>query len=132
MRFSASAAALVAFVVSPVFAVCPGYNFALQDRGGQNYVIFDDACRGVATYILPGKNICTSGPFKCSPPPIRITDVLIDGLWYACRGDPNSGSCAGWKNTYCCRNDGGRLQEGEVAFEKNATTGFFTKVQKDE
>ena len=51
---------------------------------------------------------------------------------YACRGDPNSGSCAGWKNTYCCRNDGGRLQEGEVAFEKNATTGFCTKVQKDE
>ena len=44
-------------------------------------VIFDDACRGVATYILPGQNICTSGPFKCSPPPIRITDVRIDGLW---------------------------------------------------
>ena len=105
MRFSASAAALVTFVVSPVFAVCPGYNFALQDRGNQNCtssarrplptrivliilcdiiradVIFDDACRGVATYIYPGRNICTSGPFKCSPPPIRITDVRINGLW---------------------------------------------------
>jgi len=149
MRSLVSVAALIGIIASPVLGVCPGFNFALQDRGNQNCTfcfrsfllsfpfspvistrpdnIFDDSCNGVQTYIYTGVNACTQGTLTCSPPPVTITGAKINGLWfvhlpsctsndsrnltclsirYACRADPNSGSCAGHFNNYCCRNDG--------------------------
>ncbi|KAJ3488287.1 hypothetical protein NLI96_g2942 [Meripilus lineatus] len=102
----ASVIALAVITATPVVAVCPGFNFALQDLGNQNYRAYDDSCNAVETWIYTGTNPCTSGTFSCSPPPIQITGAKILGNWYACRPDPNSGSCGGHTNNYCCRNDG--------------------------
>ena len=52
-------------------------------------------CNVVRVDNLQGKNICTTGNYKCSPPPIRITDIKVNGLWYACRNDANKGQCNG-------------------------------------
>ena len=40
-------------------------------------------------------NVCTQGNYKCSPPPIRVTDIKVNGLWYARRNDANKGKCNG-------------------------------------
>ncbi|KAJ8496937.1 hypothetical protein ONZ51_g823 [Trametes cubensis] len=122
---------VAAIAVSSVTAVCPGYDFAFQDRGYQNYVLLDTSCNGVETFIYNGVNACTQGTLKCSPPPITITDVLApDGYWYACQSDANSGSCVGWHNTYCCWWNGGArsLKEGEddVPLIGNTTTEGVT------
>ncbi|MFK9312049.1 hypothetical protein ACJEKH_26070, partial [Escherichia coli] len=84
MRSFTALAAILALVVSPVIAVCPGYNFALQDLGNTNYRAYDDSCNSVETWVYINQNPCTAGDFSCSPPPIQITGAKIDGLWYAC------------------------------------------------
>ena len=38
-------------------------------------------------------NVCIEGHYKCSPEPIRVTDIKVHGLWYACRDDEGKGKC---------------------------------------
>lgn len=55
MRSFATFAILAAAIASPVLAVCPGYNFALQDLGNTN---------------------CTFAPWFSSRVPSRLTSVM--------------------------------------------------------
>lgn len=52
-------------------------------------------CNVVRMDELKGKNVCTTGNYRCSPPPIRVTDIKVNGLWYACRDDQFKGKCNG-------------------------------------
>ncbi|OBZ76644.1 Phenylalanine--tRNA ligase beta subunit [Grifola frondosa] len=96
--FCFRAGCLVA-LASQVAAICPGYNYGIIDdgsepgTGGFGYAVVDDSCNQV--YSLVTTNPCDEPLFSCSPPPITITALHLDGLNYACRGDPNSGSCNG-------------------------------------
>ncbi|THG95492.1 hypothetical protein EW026_g6167 [Hermanssonia centrifuga] len=101
-----TAAVISSVGLTGVNAICPGFNYGIADLGNQNYRIFDDSCNVVETDIYVGVNPCTNGKFSCSPPPITITGAEIQGNQYACRSDPNSGSCNGETITVCCRNDG--------------------------
>jgi len=52
-------------------------------------------CNVIRVDNLGSGNVCTQGNYKCSPAPIRITDIKVNGLWYACRNDANKGQCNG-------------------------------------
>ncbi|KIY68982.1 hypothetical protein CYLTODRAFT_421117 [Cylindrobasidium torrendii FP15055 ss-10] len=89
------------------FAICPGYNFGIADLGGGpigSWRVYDASCNSALTVITD--NPCTSGSFDCSPAPIKITGLHLNGQNYKCRGDANAGSCAGHGIQVCCRNDG--------------------------
>lgn len=94
-----------------VSAICPGYNFGIADTGPSaedpelgTWEVFDDSCNVMKEVIT--SNPCTEGTFDCSPAPITFTGLHLNGLNYACRGDPNSGTCGGFTIQVCCRNDG--------------------------
>ncbi|KAF8417631.1 hypothetical protein EV426DRAFT_721070 [Tirmania nivea] len=116
------AVSFIAFFSTAAHAVCAGYNYAFYDGGSGTYIISDctPQCNVVRVDRLGGGNVCTQGNYKCSPPPIRVTDIRVNGLWYACRNDPNKGRCNGRPGaqsvpTSCCRNDGKRnLREGRI------------------
>jgi len=97
-------------LVSHVVAICPGFNFGVADlgfdpgTGKEGYAVLDDSCNQVAGAIT--SNVCDEPLFSCSPPPIKITQLHLNGLNYACRGDPNAGACNGAPIQVCCRNDG--------------------------
>ncbi|THH27967.1 hypothetical protein EUX98_g6233 [Antrodiella citrinella] len=103
--FKLTLAAAFVFAVVNVNAICPGFNYGIADLGDESYKIYDDGCNVIETDIF-SSNPCTQGKFSCSPAPITITGAEINGLWYACRPDPNSGSCNGYNINVCCRNDG--------------------------
>ncbi|KAF1968340.1 hypothetical protein BU23DRAFT_541261 [Bimuria novae-zelandiae CBS 107.79] len=93
-------------------AICPGFNFGIgnqQDLGNgiSRWNVYDDSCNAVDG-LTTTKNPCTEGIFGCSPEPIlfnRYTNTF-SGLVYACRTDPQSGSCGRDVISVCCRNDG--------------------------
>ncbi|KAJ7645234.1 hypothetical protein DFH06DRAFT_1283420 [Mycena polygramma] len=105
--------ALVAIAVSTnVGAICPGFNFAIGNviglGGGYNrWNVYDDSCN-IVDQLTTNQNPCNQGIFGCSPPPIIFERYKSthSGLVYACRRDPNSGSCGGDVISVCCRNDG--------------------------
>ncbi|OBZ74585.1 hypothetical protein A0H81_05093 [Grifola frondosa] len=109
MKFTLTSVFGLVTLVSQVSAVCPGFNFGIIDSGSvgsgiEAYNVVDDSCNTVASALT--SNPCDNPLFSCSPPPITITALHLDGLNYACRGDPNSGSCNGAAVQVCCRNDG--------------------------
>ncbi|KAH8101457.1 hypothetical protein BXZ70DRAFT_906587 [Cristinia sonorae] len=83
-------------------SICPGYMYGIADLGNQNYRIYDYSCKSVETDILVGQNVCTIDKFTCSPPPVTITGVKLDGRWYSCQR--GGGSCNGEHINvcYCC------------------------------
>ncbi|KAF8422213.1 hypothetical protein EV426DRAFT_575261 [Tirmania nivea] len=117
------AVSIIAFFSTVAHAVCAGYNYAFYDGGPTGTYLITDCtpqCNIVRVDRLGTGNVCTEGNYRCSPPPIRVTDVRVNGLWYACRDDPNKGQCNGRPGaeaipTSCCRNDGRRnLREGKI------------------
>ncbi|KAK0226500.1 hypothetical protein IW262DRAFT_1457733 [Armillaria fumosa] len=107
MQFTLKTLAILAATVGMANAICPGYNFGIADLGGGppgSWRVYDDSCNPVLTVITD--NPCTQGSFSCSPAPITFTGLHLNGQNYACRGDPNSGSCDGHGIQVCCRNDG--------------------------
>ncbi|PBK60552.1 hypothetical protein ARMSODRAFT_965986 [Armillaria solidipes] len=108
MQFTLKTLAILAATVGMAKAICPGFNFGIADLGGGSSLgswrVYDDSCNSVLTVITD--NPCTQGSFDCSPAPVTFTGLHLDGQNYACRGDPNSGSCDGHGIQVCCRNDG--------------------------
>ncbi|VDB90157.1 unnamed protein product [Peniophora sp. CBMAI 1063] len=93
-------------------AICPGYNYGIGnqhplDNGLSAWTVYDDSCNPVDGLQTSG-NPCTQGIFTCSGDPILFTGYhsSVTGLEYACRQDPNSGSCGSDVISVCCRNDG--------------------------
>ncbi|RPB21158.1 hypothetical protein L211DRAFT_851670 [Terfezia boudieri ATCC MYA-4762] len=118
-----AAVSFVAFFSTAAHAVCAGYNYAYYDGGSTGTYVISDCtpqCNVVRVDNLGGSNVCTTGNYRCSAPPIRVTDIRVNGLWYACRNDANKGQCNGRPGaqavpTSCCRNDGRRnLKEGRI------------------
>ncbi|KAF7796660.1 hypothetical protein EIP86_007843 [Pleurotus ostreatoroseus] len=69
-----TAAVVLSAITGQVFAICPGFNFAIgnqQDLGGgvSRWNVYDDSCNVVDGLTTTG-NPCDSGIFGCSPPPI--------------------------------------------------------------
>ncbi|KAF9256223.1 hypothetical protein L218DRAFT_911569 [Marasmius fiardii PR-910] len=98
--------------IGQVVAICPGFNYGIgnvQSLGGgvNRWTVYTDDCRAVDG-LTTNQNPCTEGIFGCSPPPIIFNEYTntFTGLRYACRRDPNSGSCGGDVISVCCRNDG--------------------------
>ncbi|TFK35361.1 hypothetical protein BDQ12DRAFT_321278 [Crucibulum laeve] len=103
---------IVPFLAHAAVAICPGFNFGIGNveplGGGVNrWTVFDDNCNAVDG-LTTNQNPCTQGIFGCSPAPVIFNHYrnTFTGLQYACRTDPNSGSCGGVTISVCCRNDG--------------------------
>ncbi|KZP28451.1 hypothetical protein FIBSPDRAFT_701035, partial [Athelia psychrophila] len=99
-------------LASQVVAICPGYNYGIgnvisEGNGVNRWNVYDDSCN-VVDGLTTNQNPCNEGIFSCSPPPIIFNGYKnsFTGLKYACRTDPNSGSCGGDTISVCCRNDG--------------------------
>ncbi|KIM47344.1 hypothetical protein M413DRAFT_64049 [Hebeloma cylindrosporum] len=104
--------ALPLLLVSSSLAICPGFNYGVgnvQSLGGgvNRWNVYDDSCN-VVDGLTTTFNPCTVGTFGCSPPPIIFNEYTnsFTGLRYACRTDPNSGTCGSDVVSVCCRNDG--------------------------
>ncbi|KIM47336.1 hypothetical protein M413DRAFT_16615 [Hebeloma cylindrosporum] len=101
--------ALPLLLVSSTLAICPGFNYGIgnvQSLGGGG-TFYDDSCN-VVDGLTTNNNPCNEGIFACSPPPIIFDEYTnsFTGLRYACRTDPNSGTCGSDVISVCCRNDG--------------------------
>ncbi|KAJ7153304.1 hypothetical protein C8R46DRAFT_912582 [Mycena filopes] len=104
--------ALLVSLATTVSAICPGFNYGIgnvigEGNGINRWNVYDDSCN-VVDGLTTNENPCTTHIFGCSPPPIifnRYTNSF-NGLVYACRTDPNSGSCGNDVISVCCRNDG--------------------------
>ncbi|KIK64535.1 hypothetical protein GYMLUDRAFT_56939 [Collybiopsis luxurians FD-317 M1] len=97
---------------SSVLAICPGFNYGIGNvqslgDGFNKWTVYDDSCNPVDG-LITNENPCTEGIFACSPPPILFDGYTntFTGLKYACRTDPNSGTCGNDVISVCCRNDG--------------------------
>jgi hypothetical protein len=97
MHFTAILFAATASV-QMVTAVCPGYNYVFG-KIGAFWTVLDDGCH--PRYTCNYDNPCTCPSLGCSPSPAHVDRVMVDGLWYKCRGDPNSGSCSDSKMESC-------------------------------
>ncbi|KAK3203930.1 hypothetical protein GRF29_106g1005688 [Pseudopithomyces chartarum] len=92
-------------------AICPGFNYGIGNVEpgplGNDWKVYDDSCN-VVDGLLTTENPCDSGVFGCTPDPITFNSYKnsFSGLVYACRPDPNSGSCGDDVISVCCRNDG--------------------------
>ncbi|KAJ5108606.1 hypothetical protein N7456_005281 [Penicillium angulare] len=108
-------------IVHPlVSAICPGYNYAFWNRGHNWFYTSDDSCNIVVTGHC--QNVChCKGNWGCGPSH-SVDKLLVNGLWYACRREPNAGICDDNANQLaylspesCCRNDGRRnFEEGLI------------------
>ncbi|KAJ7167881.1 hypothetical protein C8R46DRAFT_996086 [Mycena filopes] len=101
---------LLVSLATTVSAICPGFNFGIgnaigEGNGYNRWNVYDDNCNVVGGTSTSG-NPCDSGIFGCSPPPVIFNSYTSNGLVYACRTDPNSGSCGNDVISVCCRNDG--------------------------
>ncbi|KAJ6536932.1 hypothetical protein B0H19DRAFT_962767 [Mycena capillaripes] len=111
--FTKTTTSLAIFVAlaSSVGAICPGFNFGIGNAIPQGDVtrwkVYDDNCN-VVDGTTTNQNPCTTGIFGCSGPPVIFDEYTstFSGLQYACRTDPNSGSCGSDTISVCCRNDG--------------------------
>ncbi|KIL71374.1 hypothetical protein M378DRAFT_93899 [Amanita muscaria Koide BX008] len=111
MKFTA--AAVVPFLIaSQVAAICPGFNYGIGNvqslgNGINRWTVYDDSCNAVDG-LTTNQNPCTEGIFGCTPPPITFNSYTnsFSHLIYACRPDPNSGTCGNDVISVCCRNDG--------------------------
>ncbi|KAL4258206.1 hypothetical protein AB1N83_010423 [Pleurotus pulmonarius] len=102
----------VCLLVGTATAICPGFDFGIGNSraigdGLSRWDVFDDGCNvvdGLTTNINP----CNQVIFACSPPPLIFNGYTntFTGWKYACRPDPNSGTCGGIRVSVCCRNDG--------------------------
>ncbi|KAK7695045.1 hypothetical protein QCA50_002233 [Cerrena zonata] len=112
MKFTILSVASVALLVSNAVAICPGFNYGIGNvrslgNGINRWDVYDDACN-VVDGLTTNQNPCTQGIFSCTPAPITFNGYTntFTKLRYACRPDPNSGSCGGTSISVCCRNDG--------------------------
>ncbi|PBK87057.1 hypothetical protein ARMGADRAFT_476701 [Armillaria gallica] len=99
--------AFFAVHIGAATAICPGFNFGITDtKGGPpgSWRVYDDSCNPILTVFAD--NPCTAGAFGCTPDPIKFNALHLNGLDYACRPDPNSGTCEEIGIQVCCRNDG--------------------------
>ncbi|KAJ7636511.1 hypothetical protein FB45DRAFT_828757 [Roridomyces roridus] len=102
----------IALLAASANAICPGFNFGIGNQmslgsGINRWDVYDDSCN-VVDGLTTNQNPCDEGIFGCSPPPVifnRYTSTFT-GLVYACRTDPNSGTCGSDVISVCCRNDG--------------------------
>ncbi|KAF7353895.1 Phenylalanine--tRNA ligase beta subunit [Mycena venus] len=97
-------------VAATASATCPGFNFGIIDThqkflDANKWVVVDDSCN-VVDSLITDQNPCTQGIFSCGPGPVfdGYTSTT-SGLHYACRPDPNSGSCDGLGGVQVCAND---------------------------
>ncbi|KAK0454376.1 hypothetical protein EV421DRAFT_1896301 [Armillaria borealis] len=66
--------------------------------------VYNDSCNPM--FMVFADNPCTAGAFGRSPASIKFDALHLNGLDYACRIDPNSGTSEGYGIQVCCRNDG--------------------------
>ncbi|KAF7326980.1 hypothetical protein MSAN_00495400 [Mycena sanguinolenta] len=111
MKITASFAILAALAVN-VGAICPGFNYGIgnvisEGNGINRWNVYDDSCN-VVDGLTTNQNPCDEGIFGCSGPPVIFDQYTnsFNGLVYACRTDPNSGTCGSDVISVCCRNDG--------------------------
>ncbi|TFK68310.1 hypothetical protein BDN72DRAFT_841998 [Pluteus cervinus] len=114
MHFSAFSLLPLLALADVALSVCPGFNYAIGNAqplntGYKRWLIYDDSCKEADNLVMTTDgNLCTSGVFGCSSPPLAINTYrnTRTGLNYACRPDPNSGVCGNDVISVCCRNDG--------------------------
>ncbi|KAF2673485.1 hypothetical protein BT63DRAFT_451535 [Microthyrium microscopicum] len=118
--------------------------FQFTDDQTLRYEVYNTApdCRVAYSTVQyphsPSSAICHDSHLRCSPGPNVRNSELMDpentnpgqihftnyidqnGNNYACRSDPNSGSCYGHKVVACCRNDGRKRGE-PGAINSNST-----------
>ncbi|KAF8856727.1 hypothetical protein BDZ45DRAFT_745199 [Acephala macrosclerotiorum] len=134
--------AVVSLLIGLARAICPGFDYAFfhitydgtidpnfvgDGKTLWEWIITDDDCRLAVDACYKGTNPCSQcDGMGCSAAlDVHVDKVVVHGLWYLCRRDPNSGSCPTvWIDTSflatfspptpvesCCRNDGKRNLE---------------------
>ncbi|KAF9465579.1 hypothetical protein BDZ94DRAFT_1346066 [Collybia nuda] len=92
--------AVVGISSSAAQTICNGQGFGIaRDLHTGNMVqtnVYNTDCSIHNTYnFASDEDLCISGIFGCSPPPLPYISYTDDGTTYACHLEPNSGSCDG-------------------------------------
>ncbi|KAJ7149666.1 hypothetical protein C8R46DRAFT_522595 [Mycena filopes] len=91
--------------------ICAGYSYGIIHIGDvdntgngqgiqQGYAVVDNSCNEVLSTVT--SNVCTEPEYGCSPAPIIINKLVLNGQQYTCRVEPSAGWCAGPQDIAVC------------------------------